>query len=144
MAQWGEDEETEQLFGKEGLQRFLGLAYGEPVSLLDYLPSETLCVLDEPEQCAAHSERWFDAVAQDWLSLQLPDLPKLHRDFDTLGDRLKQDFTYIVLSEIHEANADSLDISARPIPTMPHQFAKLAEILRGKREIYSGLTLETI
>jgi transcription-repair coupling factor (superfamily II helicase) len=141
LTAWGEDPETEQLFGKEGLQRFLGLAFTEPACLLDYLPTEIVCVLDEPEQCAAHSERWFDAVAQDWSALQLPDLPQLHRDFSTLGDRLKTDFQYITLSEIHEVNADSLDISARPIPTMPHQFAKLAEILRGKREIYSGLTL---
>ncbi|MBW4971880.1 hypothetical protein KZY98_15585, partial [Croceibacter atlanticus] len=75
LSAWGEDAETEQLFGKEGLQRFLGLAFTEPACLLDYLPTETVCVLDEPEQCAAHSERWFEAVAQDWSALQLPNLP---------------------------------------------------------------------
>ncbi len=35
-----------------------------------------------------------------------------------------------------------LNLYSRPIPTTPHQFGKLAAILRGKKEIYSGMTLE--
>ena len=42
----------------EGSRRFLGLAYEKPASLLDYLPENTLVVIDEPEQCYAHSDRW--------------------------------------------------------------------------------------
>lgn len=141
LAEWGEDLETEKVFGKEGLQRFLGLAFPEAASLVDYLPQETLCVIDEPEQCLAHNERWEEGVAQDWQALQLEKLPPLHQSFKTVREALSQQFDTVYLTEIHEAQSDSLDISARPIPTMPHQFAKLAEILRGKREIYSGMDL---
>jgi len=35
----------------EGSRRFLGLAFTKPASLLDYLPKNTLVVIDEPEQC---------------------------------------------------------------------------------------------
>ncbi|MFN9174141.1 MAG: DEAD/DEAH box helicase, partial [Synechocystis sp.] len=139
LKDWGEDTETEAIFGQEGRQRFLGLAFEHPACLLDYLPAETLCALDEIEQCAGHSERWFESAEQDWRSL--PNLPKLHQPFAVLTQQLQAKFACITLSEIHEANANSLDISARPIPTMPHQFAKLAEILRGKREIYTGMNL---
>ncbi len=141
LADWGEDAETEQLFGKEGLQRFSGLAFSPAASLLAYLPPATLCVLDEAEQCLAHSERWEESVEQDWRSLQLPALPKIHQAFPELVAGLQERFNCITLSEIYEAHSNSLDISARPIPTMPHQFAKLAEILRGKREIYTGMNL---
>ncbi|MGA1621467.1 MAG: transcription-repair coupling factor [Synechocystis sp.] len=141
LTDWGEDVESEGIFGQEGRQRFLGLAFANPASVLDYLPTETLCVLDEIEQCTGHSERWYEMATQDWRSLQLPELPVLHQPFAELITQLRENFHCITLSEIHEAQAESLDISARPIPTMPHQFAKLAEVLRGKRDIYSGLSL---
>lgn len=132
----------------EGMRRFLGMAFEQPASLLDYLPQNTLIAIDELEQCRAHSDRWVEHAEEQWelgsKELLKYTLPKIHRSFD---DCLKDSeaFPILCLSEIAEENSQSsiptINLSSRPIPTTPHQFAKLAEILRGKREIYSGITL---
>ena len=123
-----------------GIQRFLGIAFEEPSSILDYLEPNTLCVFDEIEQCRSHSDRWLDYIEEQWENNE-KSLPKVHRSFDDsfqLAEKLPKLYLY-ELSEVNNKNA--LDLSSRPLPTTPHQFAKLAEILRGKREIYSGMSL---
>ena len=146
------DEELEALLEgiiPEGMRRFLGIAFEQPASILDYLPENTLIAIDELEQCQAHSDRWIELAKSQWQSLG-SDLPKIHEKFTTCLFKTDK-FNYIYLSEIAEekprlavANPDAVSVhnlQARPIPTTPHQFAKLAAILRGKREIYSGMTL---
>ncbi len=144
----------------EGMRRFLGIAFAQPASLLDYLPNNTLLAIDEIEQCRAHSDRWVERAEEQWGEGERGRgeggedgegggegenlLPKIHRSFDqslaTAGE-----FSVVYLSELAEENYQSkipsINLSSRPIPTTPHQFAKLAEILRGKREIYSGIAL---
>ncbi|MGK7958027.1 MAG: transcription-repair coupling factor, partial [Crocosphaera sp.] len=124
-----------------GMQRFLGIAFDEPACILDYLSPNTLCVFDEIEQCQAHSDRWLDYIEEQWQEGN-KSLPKIHRNFQE-SLKLIEDFPKVYLSELSEVNnKNALDLSSRPLPTTPHQFAKLAEILRGKREIYTGMTLE--
>ncbi|WP_267383466.1 transcription-repair coupling factor [Cyanobacterium sp. uoEpiScrs1] len=124
----------------EGVGRFLGIAFEKPASLIDYLEDNTLCVFDELEQCKSHSKRWVEYIEDNWKELDLL-LPKIHRSFETSVNLAKK-FPVIYLSELSK-NPDltALDLSSRPIPSIPHQFSKLAEILRGKREIYSGISL---
>ncbi|MGB5709429.1 MAG: transcription-repair coupling factor [Waterburya sp.] len=134
----------------EGMKRFLGIAFDNPASLLDYLPDNTLIAIDELDQCQAHGDRWIKVAESQWQDLDLS-LPKIHVDWQTCLAKIDK-FNRIYLSEIAEdkpslkiANPDKVSVhnlQARPIPTTPHQFAKLAAILRGKREIYSGMTLE--
>lgn len=130
----------------EGMQRFLGIAFEQPASLLAYLPVNTLCVFDEVEQCQSHGDRWIEYAEEKWQENNL--LPKIHCSFaDSLVEAEK--FLILYLSELTEATFDnsefkthnSYNLSSRPLPTTPHQFAKLAEILRGKREIYSTINL---
>ncbi|MGF1479609.1 MAG: transcription-repair coupling factor [Cyanophyceae cyanobacterium] len=123
----------------EGMRRFTGMAFAQPASLLDYLPANTLCVLDEAEQCRAHSDRWSEHAEEQRLGEEQP-LPKFHRSFDESVAAI--DHCVLHLSEIAEENDRGVNLSSRPLPTTPHQFAKLAEILRGKREIYSSITLD--
>ncbi|MDJ0636807.1 MAG: transcription-repair coupling factor [Xenococcaceae cyanobacterium MO_188.B29] len=129
----------------EGMRRFLGLAFPQPASLLDYLPDNTLIAIDELEQCEAHSDRWVEHAEEQWESVTGGELPSLHSSWDNILDGM-EDRQLLFLSEIAEYNPQggvhSVNLSSRPVPTTPHQFAKLAEILRGKREIYSGITLE--
>ena len=124
-----------------GMQRFLGIAFDKPACILDYLSSNPLCVFDEIEQCESHSDRWLDYIEENWQDVA-KNLSKIHRLFnDSL--QLTDKFPKLYLSELSEVNnKNALDLSSRPLPTTPHQFAKLAEILRGKREIYSGITLD--
>jgi transcription-repair coupling factor (superfamily II helicase) len=50
----------------EGTRRWLGLAFGQPASLLDYLPDNSLIAFDEVDQCQAHSDRWVEHVEDHW------------------------------------------------------------------------------
>ena len=124
----------------DGMHRFLGLAYPEPASLLDYLPENTLVVVDEPEQCQAHSDRALEHT-EDQYQESNPNLPRLHADLKTCLEKAEP-FYQLLMSEISEENDSGVNLASRPLPVTPHQFAKLAEIIRGKREIYSGITLE--
>jgi transcription-repair coupling factor (superfamily II helicase) len=149
-----EVENTEDILSheQEGIQRFLGVAFDQPASVLDYLPTETLIVMDEVEQCEAHSNLWVGYAQEKWLLCNEQfkdklgqDLPKLHRYFTENSTIIQQKFKQVFLSEIVEEtklNEGAINLASRPLPTTPHQFAKLAEILRGKREIYNGMTLE--
>ena len=148
-----DNEELEALLAgnpPEGMKRFLGIAFAQPATLLDYLPGNTFIAIDELEQCQAHSDRWLELAQSQWQELN-QSLPKIHTEFANCLAKTNN-FNCIYLSEIAEAkprleiaNPDNVavhNLQARPIPTTPQQFAKLAAILRGKREIYSGMTLE--
>lgn len=118
----------------EGSRRFLGLAFDQPASLLDYLSENTLIAIDEPEQCDAHSRRWLEHAEEQWQQLGSThySLPKIHRSFD---DSLATaaEFKQLYLSELAEEN-EGLNLASRPVPAIPHQFAKLAQTLRQERD----------
>ncbi|MBW4673569.1 MAG: transcription-repair coupling factor [Desmonostoc geniculatum HA4340-LM1] len=121
----------------EGSRRFLGLAFEEPASLLNYLPENTLIAIDEPEQCHAHSDRWVENAEEQWSVIShqssvISGLPKIHRSFDEcLADVAK--FQTLYLSELAEEN-DGINLASRSVPVTPHQFAKLAETIRHERD----------
>lgn len=121
----------------EGSRRFLGLAFEQPASLLNYLAENTLIAIDEPEQCHAHSDRWVENAEEQWRmgygeeSTPLT-LPKIHRSFDQcLVDVAK--FKTLYLSELSEENS-GINLASRSVPVTPHQFAKLAETIRQERD----------
>ncbi|MEB3232372.1 MAG: transcription-repair coupling factor, partial [Leptolyngbyaceae bacterium] len=134
----------------EGLRRFLGVAFDHPASLLDYLPDNMFIAVDEVEQCRAHSDRWYEHVHDLWnpptpqtvsgastgALPQLPNsptpLPQLHRPFTAALEEIEC-FDRVYLSEITE-EGKGLNLASRPVPTLPHQFGKLAEILREERD----------
>ncbi len=128
----------------EGMRRLTGLVF-EPVSLLDYLPDNTLVAIDEPEQCEAHSDRWVEHVQDNWqeqTSDQAP-LPKIHRAFAEAQAQLDR-FKQIHLSQLYETTVKGADASAtssaalnlgcRPVAAVPHQFGKLAGIIQEERD----------
>ncbi len=129
----------------EGSRRFLGLAFSKPASLIDYLPKNTLIAIDEPEQCYAHSDRWLENAEEQWRGGEESNshhlVPKIHRSFDDCL-ATADEFAKLYLSEIvEETNSSedktstySLNLSSRPVPVTPHQFAKIAETLRTERD----------
>lgn len=145
------------------VRRLLGLAFEKPASLLDYLPENTLVVVDEPPGCEAHSDRWFENAQEQWKNCnresevaeaeteKLPianlKVPKIHRTFaESMAD--VAGFDRLELSELAEdsttkkfqssAEGDQLpsaiNLASRPVPVMPHQFAKLSQMLREERD----------
>jgi transcription-repair coupling factor (superfamily II helicase) len=124
----------------EGMRRFLGLAFEQPASLMDYLPPNTVIAIDEPEQCRAHSDRWFEHAEEQWQEQgsavgdrgEQPQLPKIHRHFDDSLTDLES-FDRLYLSELAEEGR-GLNLASRPVPATPHQFGKLAETIREERD----------
>ncbi|WP_341731176.1 transcription-repair coupling factor [Microcoleus sp. EPA2] len=129
-----EGEEGEEGVGKV-IKGLLGLAFEQPASLLDYLPSNTLVAIDEPAQCEAHCDRWFEGAQEQWESL-IVSVPKIHRSFvESMAD--VEAFPRLYLSELAESSVSvsgAINLASRPVPVMPHQFAKLSQMLREERD----------
>ncbi|MBW4577430.1 MAG: transcription-repair coupling factor [Aphanothece sp. CMT-3BRIN-NPC111] len=117
---------------EESVRRLLGQAFEEPASLLDYLPENTLIAIDEPEQCRAHGERWVEHAEEQWQALASP-IPQTHRSFDESIQGVAERFKHLYLSELVE-EGNGINLASRPVPTTPHQFAKIAEVLRKERD----------
>ncbi|MDJ0734850.1 MAG: transcription-repair coupling factor [Nostocaceae cyanobacterium] len=134
--------ETTQVL--EGSRRFLGLGFEKVVSLIDYLPENTLIAIDELEQCHAHSDRWVENAQEQWeisygeeSNPTPPELPPIHRWFDDCVADLTT-FKTVYLSELSEANT-GINLASRSLPVTPHAFAKIAETLRQERERHFGI-----
>ena len=136
----GAKEEGEEGEGEgKVIKRLLGLAFEKPASILDYLPLNTLVAIDEPAQCEAHCDRWFESAQEQWESL-VASLPKIHRSFaESMVD--VEGFDRLYLSELAESafsvpvsSSPPINLASRPVPVMPHQFAKLSQTLREERD----------
>lgn len=121
--------QIEQGQAPEGLRRWLGFAYDQPASLIDYLPQDVLVVFDEPELCRLHSQRWYEQAQEQWEHGVGP-IP-LHTEYSVLEERLT-DFARLELRELAE-EGKSGNLGGRPVPSIPHQFGPLAERLREYR-----------
>ena len=132
----------------EGMRRLMGLAWGQPASLLDYLPANTLLALDERRHCRSHGQQWFDhasehhsdviaelaaaaGVSADAVATALP--PSLHREPDTTLAEAGSRFRGFDLAELHESDnhPNGFDLASRPVPAYPNAFGKLAELVKG-------------
>ena len=121
-----------------GSRRFLGYAFEHPASLLDYLPDNVVIALDEPDQCEAHSDRWFEHVEESWQELgargkgqeareeaEIDDstnplllaLPKTHRTFAESLAEVEQ-FDLLYLSELAEEINPNSPIARSPAETL--------------------------
>ncbi|MDY6802319.1 MAG: transcription-repair coupling factor [Cyanobacteriota bacterium] len=108
-------------------------------SLTDYLSDNTLIVIDEIDQCAAHGDRWFEHIEEQYQETSQTST-KLHRLFK---DALKsvEPFARVYLSELVKetssqliSNPYTLNLASRPLPVIPHQYAQLAETIRKERD----------
>ncbi|NJL91639.1 MAG: hypothetical protein HC916_19055 [Coleofasciculaceae cyanobacterium SM2_1_6] len=157
------------------------------VSLLSYLPENTLLAIDELDQCLAHSDKAWEYAETQWQQLITANSksslraaegqPRLHfrleqilagevtEEFDSVSpsqsrvtersrsadsnqsevteqfgrltvtrSRSANTFLQLYLSELVETDPETsmatVNLASRRIPTLPHQFAKLAELIR--------------
>lgn len=122
----------------DNLSGLLGVAFDRPASILDYLDPKTLLAIDEPDACRAHTDRWYERAEEQWMQLPSSDRSStvkgqpLHRLFDDiLADR---SFERVDLSELVTEKNGALNLSSRRVPVLPHQFAKIAEVVRQERD----------
>jgi len=116
---------------------------GELVSLLSYLPENTLLAIDELDQCLAHSNKAWEYAETQWQQLSSenlegnlegnPERQQLHFRFEQVLAQA-DNFWHLYLSELvetlPETSIATVNLASRRIPTLPHQFAKLAEMIR--------------
>ena len=126
-----EEEGEKEGEGDESVRRLLARAFEHPATLWDYLPENTLVAIDEPEQCLAHGERWVEHAEEQYQALAAS-IPRVHRSVDESIQAVGERFKHLYLSELVEEN-HGINLASRPVPTTPHQFAKIAEILRSLR-----------
>ncbi|WP_287127913.1 transcription-repair coupling factor [Candidatus Cyanaurora vandensis] len=112
----------------EGWRNWLGLAFDQPASLVDYLPAHTLVVLDEPAICALHCDRWVQSAEERWQPLQ--PLPRLHRAFGECVQTITS-FSQVQLTEVSPGAGQ---LGGRGLNFIPHQFASMAKTLRELRQ----------
>jgi transcription-repair coupling factor (superfamily II helicase) len=101
----------------------------ERYSVLDYLPANCIVAIDEFDRCLAHNDRWWEYIQEEWESLP-SDTPVWHRQFTELAAVIRNRFATLQVDEL-AISGEGLNLACRAIPTIPHQFAKVAETLRG-------------
>jgi transcription-repair coupling factor (superfamily II helicase) len=108
--------------------------FGEDISaarysLVDYLPDNCLVTIDEFDRCQAHNDRWWEYTQEEWETLPAG-TPVWHQRFSDSIAKIEERFKYLKLDEL-AVSGEGLNLACRSIPTIPHQFAKIAETLRG-------------
>jgi transcription-repair coupling factor (superfamily II helicase) len=101
----------------------------ERYSLLDYLPPNCVVAIDEFDRTQAHNDRWWEYMQEEWETLP-SDPPAWHRQFSASVSEISDRFKWLRLDEL-AISGEGLNLACRSIPTIPHQFAKIAETLRG-------------
>ncbi|MCS5705092.1 transcription-repair coupling factor [Synechococcus sp. FGCU-3] len=127
----------------EGMRRLMGLAWSEPASLLDYLPTSTLVAVDERRHCLSHGQQWFEHAGEHRLDV-LGELgideaageavmpPRLHRSPEQALVALEA-FSGFDLAELHETDnhPNGFNLASRSVPSHPNAFGKLAGLIKG-------------
>ena len=132
----------------EGLRRLMGLAWGQPASLLDYLPPGSWVAIDERRHGQAHGQAWWEHANQhrqeviealaaegrgDAATLEALLPPALHRPVGEALAEAERRFAGFDLAELHESDShpNSLDLASRAVPAHPNQFGRLASQIKG-------------
>ena len=140
------DEATEELLEggtPEGLRRLMGLAWGQPACLLDYLPASAAVVIDERRHGLAHGQQWLDhAIDHHGDMASELGLSEVERDLfwpavlqRTIDEAygLAEAFHGFDMAELLEEDGhpNSFDLASRPMPAYPNQFGKLGDLIKG-------------
>jgi transcription-repair coupling factor (superfamily II helicase) len=101
----------------------------ERYSLMDYLPANCIVAIDEFDRAKAHNDRWWEYLQEEWETLPA-NTPVWHQQFGTSIAQIGDRFKWLRLDEL-AVSGEGLNLACRSIPTIPHQFAKIADTLRG-------------
>ena len=119
------------------INRYMGIIWQSPSSLLDYLPKDCCVVVEERKQIIAHSNQWFNHVQDHFseITLEKDNLGKLNPNLhiDIRECLYKADkfwgFDTQELEEIKNSE-NSIDLATKIIPSYPNQFGRMGEFIR--------------
>jgi transcription-repair coupling factor (superfamily II helicase) len=127
----------------EGSRRFLGLAFPQPASLLDYLPKDTVIAIDELELCQAHSDRWLENSEEQWQLLVDGQGDK--RDKEDKRDKGEDSLltTHYYAANVGEDASPPAASLLTPLPKVHRTFEASLATAQGFQELYlSELAVE--
>ena len=123
----------------QGLRRLLDRAFARPASLLDFLPADCQVVVDERRSCLAHGQQWHDHADRQLQDLRAQLDPaaaallqgRLHEPAHRRLAEVEA-FAGFDLCELHDDDGypNSFSLAARPVPSSPNQFGKIAALVR--------------
>ncbi|WP_269607776.1 transcription-repair coupling factor [Prochlorococcus marinus] len=119
----------------------LGFAWEKPSCLLDYLPENTIVLVDERNHCFTHSQVWVEHVNDTYNSLIAPVESNLQLDISNINNNLQRSAalnfasldTYIgyeTTNFINEYSSNNkFEIAAKKIEVMANQFGRIAQFI---------------
>ncbi len=141
------DKETlEEIFNNkvpDGLKSYLGLAWKEVASLIDYLPENIFIAVDEKNQSLAHGANWSHHVDQTYSNLiesftnnenSSINIPRTDKRIDQLFRSIEH-IDGLELSELIDDSrtTNTYTVSTRQVDKTPNQFGRLASKLKEYR-----------
>ena len=122
----------------EGIKRFIQLAWNNPSSIIDYLPLESFVVIDEKNQCIAHSNHWITGIQENIKlkkSIKSKDynmdiFGKLYIDLQEILPKV-YNFDGLDITSLGtvDSNLNYYDIKNSYIDILPNQFGKASQII---------------
>ncbi len=118
-------------------KKFLGVAFENPATLLDYLDNDTFILIDERQQCISHCNAWYQIVCDSFLenskrfndrnSLNIFYKDNLHINTDLIFTNLDK-YHGIDTTELGDfSNIDNVfDFSSKVHNWLPNQYGKIS------------------
>tara|TARA_Y100001968_G_scaffold324_1_gene249 strand:- start:472 stop:3975 length:3504 start_codon:yes stop_codon:yes gene_type:complete len=122
-------------------RKYLGLAFKEPSSLLNYLDNQTFIVVDEKSQCKAHANAWLTIVNESYREIiNNSDIdkvnknilkPNLHLGINNIYDELHR-YKGVDTTELEEtiSKENVFNISSKLHNWLPNQYGKISLSLK--------------
>ena len=122
----------------EGIKRLIGIAWKQPCSILEYIPSNSFIIIDDINQCKAHGQNWINNIKDDYkIRFQDNQINSkanyglLYEEIDEVFSNLFN-FTCIEIATLNSTNNNSNlhEVSNRNFDLRPNQFGKLSETIK--------------
>ncbi len=122
-------------------KRYLGVAFNEPSSLLNYLDDNIFIVVDERAQGLSHGNAWYkivdesykEIITNSYLDESFEDLfkPNLHNSISDIYDELN-DYKGIDITDLEDTTTkhNVFNISSKLHPWLPNQYGKISLSLK--------------
>ena len=138
------DDEYSELVNSHTLssaKKYLGLAFDEPSSLLNYLDYKTFVVVDERAQAKLHGKAWYKIVSESYRDVikningekenKAIYKPNLHLSIDNIYDNLNR-YIGIDTTDLDDINFNNnvFNISSKVHKWLPNQYGKISLALK--------------
>jgi len=125
----------------ESARKYIGVAFDQPSSLLDYLDENTFIVVDERLQCLSHGNAWYNIVKESYLEVIKKSendkltknliKPNLHNNIQGIIDSLNN-YKGIDITDLENtSDKDNVfNISSKSHKWLPNQYGKISLSLK--------------